>query len=58
MTNVLFSSELCNSHHPLIVFVTGWGNYRHQSDICHAAKILKQNGMPEDHVSWNACTPH
>ena len=25
----------------------GYWNYRHQADVCHAAKTLKKNGISE-----------
>lgn len=28
----------------------GFWNYRHQADTCHAYHIMKQNGIPEDHI--------
>lgn len=27
-----------------------YGNYRHQSDTCHAYQIMKKNGIPEDQI--------
>jgi len=27
-----------------------WGNYRHQSDICHAYQIVHKNGIPDSRV--------
>ena len=29
---------------------TGFGNYRHQADACHAYQILKKAGIPEDQI--------
>jgi legumain len=35
----------------LIAGSNGYGNYRHQSDICHAYHILHdKGGIPEDHI--------
>jgi legumain len=28
----------------------GYWNYRHQSDVCHAYQIMKNNGIPEDQI--------
>jgi len=28
----------------------GYGNYRHQSDACHAYQIAKKNGIPEEQI--------
>jgi legumain len=25
-----------------------WGNYRHQSDVAHAYKVMRNNGIPAD----------
>ena len=32
----------------LVAGSSGYGNYRHQADICHAYQIMKKNGIPED----------
>ena len=29
---------------------SGFGNYRHQADTCHAYQIMKSNGIPEDQI--------
>ncbi|KAK9806827.1 hypothetical protein WJX72_004028 [[Myrmecia] bisecta] len=50
----------------LIAGSSGWGNYRHQADVCHAYQILKQGGlnddniivMMEDDIANNAMNPH
>ncbi len=34
----------------LVAGSRGYGNYRHQSDICHAYQILIQNGMHPDRI--------
>jgi legumain len=34
----------------LIAGSNGYGNYRHQSDICHAFQILTRNGVPKEHI--------
>ncbi|KAL0037977.1 hypothetical protein WJX79_008146 [Trebouxia sp. C0005] len=28
----------------------GWGNYRHQADVCHAYQILRHGGLPEENI--------
>jgi glycosylphosphatidylinositol transamidase (GPIT) subunit GPI8 len=30
----------------LIAGSSGYGNYRHQSDVCHAYQVLKAGGFP------------
>ncbi|XP_078662942.1 legumain-like [Branchiostoma floridae x Branchiostoma belcheri] len=34
----------------LIAGSTGWGNYRHQADVCHAYQILHRNGIPDERI--------
>ncbi|KAL5236595.1 hypothetical protein ACI65C_004005 [Semiaphis heraclei] len=34
----------------LVAGSSGWNNYRHQADICHAYQIVKENGIPESHI--------
>ncbi|XP_060749349.1 legumain-like isoform X2 [Tachysurus vachellii] len=29
---------------------TGWTNYRHQADVCHAYQVMHQNGIPDDQM--------
>merc|ERR1719203_109670 len=29
---------------------SGWGNYRHHADVCHAYKILSDNGIPDSNI--------
>ncbi|KAK9819348.1 hypothetical protein WJX74_009216 [Apatococcus lobatus] len=28
----------------------GWGNYRHQADVCHAYQVLRNGGLDDDHI--------
>ncbi|XP_057437409.1 vacuolar-processing enzyme-like [Lotus japonicus] len=28
----------------------GYGNYRHQADVCHAYQILKKGGLPDENI--------
>uniref|UniRef100_A0A915DKR3 Legumain n=1 Tax=Ditylenchus dipsaci TaxID=166011 RepID=A0A915DKR3_9BILA len=28
----------------------GWSNYRHQADICHAYQVIKNHGIPAEHI--------
>jgi len=34
----------------LVAGSTGWYNYRHQSDICHAYQIMKESGIPDERI--------
>uniref|UniRef100_A0A1I7Z7Y5 Vacuolar-processing enzyme n=1 Tax=Steinernema glaseri TaxID=37863 RepID=A0A1I7Z7Y5_9BILA len=34
----------------LIAGSNGYGNYRHQADVCHAYQILRKHGIPADHI--------
>ena len=34
----------------LIAGSAGWGNYRHQADVCHAVQVLRRGGIPEDRM--------
>ena len=34
----------------LIAGSSGFGNYRHQADVCHAYQLLKRAGLPEDQI--------
>lgn len=34
----------------LVAGSKGYGNYRHQADICHSYQILKNLGIPEDNI--------
>ena len=34
----------------LVAGSRGFGNYRHQADVCHAYQILRKNGLAEDHI--------
>ncbi|XP_062578072.1 uncharacterized protein LOC134239956 [Saccostrea cucullata] len=34
----------------LVAGSNGWGNYRHQSDVCHAYQILKNHGIPDEQI--------
>ena len=29
---------------------SGWGNYRHQADVCHAYQIVKKHGIPDERI--------
>eukprot|EP00951_Prasinocladus_malaysianus_P033929 scaffold339133_cov43-Prasinocladus_malaysianus.AAC.1 len=34
----------------LVAGSAGFGNYRHQADICHAYQILRQGGIPDENI--------
>lgn len=34
----------------LIAGSAGWGNYRHQADVCHAVQVLRRGGIPEERM--------
>ncbi|XP_042893434.1 legumain-like [Penaeus japonicus] len=34
----------------LVAGSSSWMNYRHQADVCHAYQILRQHGVPDDHI--------
>ncbi|XP_056022820.1 uncharacterized protein LOC125649614 [Ostrea edulis] len=34
----------------LVAGSNGWGNYRHQADVCHAYQILKNHGIPDEQI--------
>merc|ERR1711909_246 len=34
----------------LVAGSRGYGNYRHQADVCHAYQILRQRGIPEENI--------
>lgn len=34
----------------LVAGSNGYGNYRHQADVCHAYQILRKHGIPADNI--------
>ncbi|KAL5554199.1 hypothetical protein UlMin_041600 [Ulmus minor] len=34
----------------LVAGSTGWGNYRHQADVCHAYQVLKKAGLNDENI--------
>ena len=34
----------------LVAGSSGWANYRHQADVCHAYQILHKNGIPDSNI--------
>ncbi|XP_060069932.1 legumain-like [Ylistrum balloti] len=50
----------------LVAGSNGWGNYRHQADVCHAYHIVRSHGIPEeqiivmmyDDIAYNAENPY
>ena len=47
-----YSATAAKSDHwaVLVAGSNGYWNYRHQSDICHAYQIMKNNGIPEENI--------
>jgi len=39
-----------NSWAVLVAGSSGYSNYRHQSDVCHAYQVLHHLGIPDDHI--------
>ena len=35
----------------IIAGSSGYANYRHQADVCHAYQILHAHGIPDDHIT-------
>jgi len=34
----------------LVAGSSGYGNYRHQADVCHAYQVVKSHGIPEENI--------
>jgi hypothetical protein len=34
----------------LVAGSNGWGNYRHQADVCHAYQVLKAGGLKDERI--------
>jgi len=34
----------------LVAGSSGYDNYRHQADVCHAYQILHKNGIPDSNI--------
>lgn len=34
----------------LVAGSAGWGNYRHQADVCHAYQVLLRGGLRPAHM--------
>lgn len=34
----------------LVAGSSGYDNYRHQADVCHAYQILHKNGIPDENI--------
>jgi legumain len=49
---VLVAVTMATSDHwaVLVAGSSGYGNYRHQADICHAYQILIKNGMKAENI--------
>mmetsp|Transcript_694 Transcript_694/g.1699 ORF Transcript_694/g.1699 Transcript_694/m.1699 type:complete len:523 (+) Transcript_694:414-1982(+) len=50
----------------LVAGSAGWGNYRHQADVCHAYQVLRRGGLKDenivvmmaDDIAHNPLNPH
>lgn len=47
---LLFQTSFAADWAVLVAGSSGYENYRHQANICHAYQILKSSGMPVDHI--------
>ncbi|KAK2146065.1 hypothetical protein LSH36_635g01059 [Paralvinella palmiformis] len=44
-------SDIVGEHWALLVAgSSGWYNYRHQADICHAYQVLRRHGFPSNRI--------
>lgn len=44
------SKSLAANWAVLVAGSSGWYNYRHQADVCHAYQVLHQNGIPDSNI--------
>merc|ERR1740130_1155249 len=44
------AADTSNHWGVIVAGSTGFGNYRHQADACHAYQILKKAGVPEEQI--------
>lgn len=47
---VIIGSVAADQYAVLVAGSNGYGNYRHQSDICHAYQILVKHGVNPDNI--------
>ena len=47
---LLFSCISAANWAVLVAGSSGWDNYRHQADVCHAYQILHKNGIPDSNI--------
>ncbi|KAF3942986.1 hypothetical protein CMV_030415 [Castanea mollissima] len=45
-----FDGEVGTRWAVLVAGSSGYGNYRHQADICHAYQLLKKDGLKEENI--------
>lgn len=46
----LFRCASAANYAVLVAGSSGYANYRHQSDVCHAYQILHKNGIPDSNI--------
>ncbi|XP_053200669.1 legumain-like [Panonychus citri] len=46
----LKTNEAFNIHAVLVAGSSGFGNYRHQADVCHAYQLLRSHGVPAENI--------
>lgn len=53
MRKLMHQSKRDIAEHSWVVIVagsTGWSNYRHQSDMCHAYQLVHRAGVPDERI--------
>ncbi|KAA3676442.1 legumain [Paragonimus westermani] len=50
LQSAIFSSDPVKNWAVLVAGSSGWLNYRHQSDVCHAYQILTGLGVPKENI--------
>ena len=46
----LFGCASAANYAVLVAGSSGYSNYRHQADVCHAYQILHKNGIPDSNI--------
>jgi legumain len=52
LSAIAASAQAAASDHWAVIVAgsRGFGNYRHQADVCHAYQIVKKQGVPEEQI--------
>jgi legumain len=51
VATVAAAEEATGKHWAVLVAgSSGYGNYRHQADVCHAYQVVKSHGIPEENI--------